>query len=288
MKLALGTVQFGLPYGVANKTGQVEPGAITTVLKHARLAGIDTLDTAIVYGESEQRLGEVGVDGWRIVSKLPECPDACTDVAAWVKGQVQGSLSRLKVRRLAGVLLHRPGQLLESKGEALWAALLNLKKDGILDKIGFSIYEPGELDVLWPDFHPDLVQAPYNVFDQRLATSGWLQRMNREGVEVHVRSVFLQGLLLMSEYDRPKKFARWSTLWAVWDAWLHEQGLSALQGCLGFVMADPNISRVVVGVDSLHQLEEILSSTAVGITQLPKYPGSNDPDLINPSRWNSL
>lgn len=288
MKLALGTVQFGLPYGVANTTGQVEPGAVAAVLNHARQAGIDTLDTAIAYGESEQCLGKVGVDGWRIVSKLPECPDTCTDTATWVKDQVQGSLSRLKRRRLAGVLLHRPDQLHGSKGKSLWSALLNLKYDGVIDKIGFSIYEPGELDLLWPDFHPDLVQAPYNVFDQRLATSGWLQRMNREGVEVHVRSVFLQGLLLMSEKNRPRKFARWSTLWAAWDDWLHQQGLGALQGCLGFVMADPNISRVIVGVDSVHQLEAILSSAGTRITQCPEKLDTHDLDLINPSRWNSL
>ena len=288
MKLALGTVQFGLPYGVANTTGQVEPGAVAAVLRHARLAGIDTLDTAINYGESEQRLGEAGVDGWKIVSKLPECPDACNDVAAWVEGQVHDSLSRLKVTRLAGILLHRPNQLLGSKGNALWAALLDLKKDGIVDKAGYSIYEPGELDALWPDFHPDLVQAPYNVLDRRLVTSGWLQRMNREGVEVHVRSVFLQGLLLMSERDRPKKFARWSRLWAAWDAWLHEQGLSALQGCLGFAMADPNISRVIVGVDSVHQLDAIVSFAETRISQCPEILDSPDLDLINPSRWNSL
>jgi aryl-alcohol dehydrogenase-like predicted oxidoreductase len=257
-------------------------------LKRARLAGIDTLDTAIVYGESEQRLGEAGVGGWRIVTKLPECPDACSDVAAWVNDQVRGSLSRLNVTHLAGILLHRPNQLLGSKGKALWAALLELKKEGIVDKAGFSIYEPGELDVLWPDFHPDLVQAPYNVLDRRLVTSGWLQRMNREGVEVHVRSVFLQGLLLMSENDRPEKFARWSRLWATWDAWLHEQGLSALQGCLGFAMAEPNISRVIVGIDNVHQLEEIVSIAETRITQCPEILESCDLDLINPSRWNSL
>jgi len=288
MKLALGTVQFGLPYGVANTTGQVEPGAVAAVLEHARLAGIDTLDTAIGYGESEQRLGEAGVDGWRIISKLPECPASCDDVAAWVQDQVQGSLSRLKVARLAGILLHRPSQLLGPKGKALWAALLDLKKGGIVDKAGFSIYEPGELDALWPDFRPDLVQAPYNVLDRRLATSGWLQRMNREGVELHVRSVFLQGLLLMSEHDRPKKFARWSSLWAAWDAWLHEQGLSALQGCLGFAMAEPNISKVIVGVDSVHQLDAIVSSAGTRITHWPEILESPDLDLINPSRWNSL
>jgi aryl-alcohol dehydrogenase-like predicted oxidoreductase len=288
MKLALGTVQFGLPYGVANATGQVERAAVAAVLKHARQAGINTLDTAIAYGESEQRLGEAGVEGWRIVSKLPECPDTCTDAAVWVNDQVRGSLSRLGVTRLAGVLLHRPDQLSGPQGKALWAALLKLKQDGIVEKIGFSIYEPGELDVLWPDFRPDLVQAPYNALDRRLATSGWLQRMNSEGVEVHIRSVFLQGLLLMGENDRPKKFARWSALWAAWDTWLHQQGLSALQGCLGFAMADPNISRIIVGVDNLHQLKEILSSADAVIPQLAGIPDTSDPDLINPSRWNSL
>lgn len=287
-RLALGTVQFGLPYGIANINGQVSHDTATAILRRARADGLDTLDTAIAYGESEQCLGDIGVDDWTIISKLPEFPNTCTDVTAWVQEQVQASLTRLGVSRLKGLLLHKPSQLLTLEGRALWSELKNLKKCGVIEKIGFSIYEPGELDSLWPAFYPDLVQTPYNVLDRRLSKSGWLQRMNEVGVEVHVRSVFLQGLLLMSEDNRPKKFDRWSTLWAAWHTWLDEQGFTALQACISFVMSDPRISKVIVGVETLEQLEEILLSTRIDIAGYPQTLETEDMDLINPSRWTFL
>ena len=199
-----------------------------------------------------------------------------------------GGKSRLRVMHLTGLLLHRPNQLFGPKGRTLWKSLQKLKHNGVVEKIGYSVYDPGELDRLWPHFRPDLVQAPYNVLDRRLVTSDWLQRMSEVGVEVHVRSVFLQGLLLMSQSDRINKFDRWSTIWSAWNAWLNSNGFTAIQACLSIVMAEPRISKVIIGVDTLHQLKEILSSTGIKITEYPRELDTNDLDLINPSRWSSL
>ncbi len=286
MKLALGTAQFGFPYGVANTLGQVDQVSAEKILMRARKEGIDTLDTAMDYGESEKCLGQADVGEWRIITKLSGIPEFCEDISGWVNSQVDDSLSRLGLKTLNGLLLHRPYELLGSNGEKLWAAVESLKKDGVVEKIGFSIYDFSELDRLWFSFQPDLVQVPYNILDCRLVTSGWLSRMNDARVEVHVRSIFLQGLLLMSRNERPKKFDRWSNLWHSWDKWLYEEGLTAQEACVSFAMADKRISRVVVGVDSLVQLEEILSLTDRGIIKYPKF--FNVGDLINPSRWNLL
>jgi len=288
MKLALGTVQFGLPYGIANSNGQIDRTTAEAILRRARSEGLETLDTAIAYGESEQCLGEVGVDGWRVISKLPQIPEDCPDIVDWVKGQVLGSLSRLKVTQLAGLLLHRPSQLLELNGKVLWDTLQKLKLDGIVEKIGFSIYEPGELNALWCSFHPDLVQAPYNILDRRLTTSGWLQRMDEAGVEVHVRSVFLQGLLLMPSASRHAKFNRWHHIWNKWERWLQETGLSPLEACLRYALSTEGIDKVVVGVDSVSHLREILAITGKALPSLPEWPTPIDADLINPSCWNNL
>ena len=287
-RLALGTVQFGLRYGVANTSGQVSSGEAAAILQQARAAGIDTLDTAIAYGESEQRLGEIGVEGWRGVSKLPAMPDDYADVAGWVQEAVECSLRRLNIHRLYGLLLHRSQQLLESRGEDLYAALVELKDQGLVGKIGVSIYDPGELDLLWPRFQLDLVQAPFNILDRRLETSGWLARMHQAGTEVHVRSVFLQGLLLMEADHRPEKFSRWQLLWDRWDQWLNDQALMPVQACLGFVMSRPEINRIVVGVDNRKQLQEILSAAEVRIPTLPATLMIEDLDLINPPRWDTL
>ena len=112
MKLALGTVQFGLNYGIANLAGQVGLTEAQAILSHARKCGLDTLDTAVNYGDSEQRLGEIGVTDWQVISKLPALPEQCDDVATSVRNQVQASLERLRNTKLQGLLLHRPEQLL--------------------------------------------------------------------------------------------------------------------------------------------------------------------------------
>jgi aryl-alcohol dehydrogenase-like predicted oxidoreductase len=284
-RLALGTVQFGLPYGIANQAGQVSRDEAAAILGHAWAAGIDTLDTAISYGESEQQLGKIGVGQWRVVSKLPAIPESCTDVAAWVQKSIHGSLDRLRIPKLHGLLLHRSEQLLGSPGDALYQALVKLKDQNKVGKIGVSIYDPVELDALWSRYRLDLVQAPFNILDRRLATSGWLTRLHQAGVEVHVRSTFLQGLLLMDAVDRPAKFNRWQPLWDEWHRWLGEQALTPLQACLGFAYSQFEIDRVVVGVDSLKQLQEILVGVKGPVVALPTALMSGDLDLINPSRW---
>lgn len=284
-RLALGTVQFGLPYGVANKYGRVSREEAARILDDAWSAGLDTIDTAIEYGDSEQRLGEFGIGRWHVVSKLPPMPESCTNVAGWVEESVTGSLSRLKIKKLRGLLLHRSQELLGAPGQTLYAALDALKTQGLVDKIGVSIYDPQELDPLWPHFRFDLVQAPFNILDRRLVTTGWLTRLKQAGAEVHVRSVFLQGLLFMHSASRPSYFQRWQPLWGQWHQWLADKKLMPLQACLCFVLAHPEIDRVIVGVDSLKHLQDILAVTETTGIEPPANLISADLDLINPSKW---
>lgn len=287
-RLALGTAQFGLSYGIANTDGKVECEMVGEIMNYAKLKGIDTLDTAINYGNSESCLGEFGVKDWKIITKLPMIPVSCVNVMEWASDQISNSLLSLNVRHLYGVLLHQPSQLFEAKGDVLWSALRKAKESGIVGRIGFSIYNPSELDKFLPFFHPDIVQAPYNIFDRRLETSGWLHRMNKIGIEVHTRSVFLQGLLLMNRDNRPKKFDIWSDLWSAWDAWLASQQITPQQACLDFVMKNPQISKVIVGVDNQFQLEEILSLKRKYSAEFPREFEVIDENLINPSRWSLL
>lgn len=285
MKLALGTVQFGLDYGVANPRGQVSQDEAGAILAHAKSHGIDTLDTAINYGNSEQRLGKIGVTGWQVVSKLPALPDHCREVEAWVRSQVQASIERLRVTKLRGLLLHRPEQLLGKHGEEIYQALLALKQRGSIEKIGVSIYDPAELDPLIQRFPLDLVQAPFNILDRRLIASGWMDRLSRMNIELHARSVFLQGLLLMPNAKRPDEFNRWQPIWQRWEHWLAETGLTPVQACLRDAMAQTGIARVIVGVDSVVHLKDILLAAEGQTAELPVALHSNDVDLINPSRW---
>ena len=287
-RLILGTAQFGLDYGIGNQAGQTSLSEATSILETAHAHGMRVLDTAAAYGDSERRLGAIGLESWGVISKLPLLPDEVVNIRQWVKESAEASLLRLKVPRLHGLLLHRPEQLLGSRGAALYAALLELKEINLTHRIGISIYDPGELDQLCKRYRFDIVQCPFNLIDRRLIDSGWLYRLRDLGTELHVRSVFLQGLLLLSPAARPAKFSRWEDLWSNWQRWLEQSAMTALQACLNYALSFPEIGNVVLGVDKKSQLQEIIGIIGLGTPVVPKYLQCTDPRLINPSYWNDL
>lgn len=287
-RLALGTVQFGLPYGISNQEGQVTRSDAKAMLQLAAANGIDTLDTAIAYGESETCLGEVGVQDFKLVTKLPAVPVDCVEVQNWVQKQLDASLARLNVKGVYGLLLHSPEQLSGVGGKALYRSLQGLKETGQVQKIGISIYNPGELEELTAKYHFDLVQVPFSLVDRRLHTSGWLQRLKNKGVEVHTRSVFLQGLLLMPQASIPHKFTPWSDLWSNWHNWLSHHDISAVQACLAYPLSFPEVDCVVVGADSKRQLEQIIDAASSVVPDHMPDLRCEDENLINPAHWPRL
>jgi aryl-alcohol dehydrogenase-like predicted oxidoreductase len=289
-RLALGTAQFGMNYGVANQSGQVTADEVGRILALARTHGVNTLDTAMDYGNSEASLGAQGVAGFQLVTKLSAMPDDVADVAAWVRAKVAGSLQRLQLDAVHGLLLHRPHQLLGVRGPALARALQGLKDSGLVRKIGVSIYAPEELDSVSQACPVDLVQAPFSLIDQRLHASGWMDRLHAAGVEIHVRSAFLQGLLLMPRAAIPDKFNRvWSPMWDAWHAWLADHpACSAAQACIGFVQGFHQVDRIVVGVDGLAQFGQLIAASSAQPPADWPAIGVADEALVNPSKWNSL
>jgi len=284
-RLALGTVQFGQPYGIANVSGQVGVAEVRAILQRAWEAGLRALDTAIAYGESEACLGRVGVTGWRVITKLPAVPPDVSNVHGWVVDQITGSLQRLGILQLDGVLLHKSSDLLGPKGRELAAACDALRSSGSSRAIGVSIYDTAELDALWQRWRPDIVQAPCNVLDRRLIHSGWLERLHQHGIRVHVRSVFLQGLLLMPAERRPAHFAAWTQILDRWLSWCAQQRSTPLECALAFARSLSAVEHVIVGVDSLTHLEQILRATSADVGVPPKDLFSEDRELLEPSRW---
>ena len=287
-RLALGSVQFGLAYGIANKGGRVTRAEAAEIVGIARAAGVDTIDTAIGYGDSEACLGGIGVTDLRVITKLPGLPVGLADVRSWIKKEFAQALLRLQLPQVYGLLLHRPSDLLGPHGPALFDGMTALKEMQKVVKIGVSIYAPSELDSLTARFNFDLVQAPFNLLDQRLSSSGWLDRLKEKGVEIHTRSAFLQGLLLMPRAFIPSKFERWSGLWDCWHQWLQTSNSTALQACLAFPLSFEQIDRVVVGADSAKQFRQILQVLAAPLSQeLPDLRCDSE-DLISPAIWPSL
>ena len=289
MKLALGTAQFGMPYGITNRTGQLSQSQGAEVLASAYAQGISVLDTAMAYGDAEARLGQTGVQHFQVVTKLPHIPlvlpAAMTDAGAWAKVQFAASLKRLGLPCVYGLLLHRPGDLLGEHGKALLRTMQELQDKGLVEKLGVSVYSPTELEPLLKLARWDMVQAPLNLIDRRLHTTGWLHRLKDSGVEVHTRSAFLQGLLLTHASALPPQFSEWIGLWRAWDEWQLDTGCSALEACLAFPQSFPEVDKVVVGVSGLDDFRQILLALRASAPEHWPSIDSHDEKLINPSQW---
>lgn len=202
-KIGLGSVQFGIPYGVSNKDGQTSPTEVTKILHCANECGITAIDTASAYGNAEEILGANDLSSFKIISKfMPQ------DASDSISIQFEKSLASLKVDFLYGYLAHRPLSLIDDPKQ--WEELLILKQQNKIKKIGFSLNEPSELDMLLnKGMMPDLIQVPYNYFDNRFKDT--LIDLKAKGCEIHTRSTFLQGLFftdvnkLPSFFDQVKK-----------------------------------------------------------------------------------
>jgi aryl-alcohol dehydrogenase-like predicted oxidoreductase len=282
-RLALGTAQFGLAYGITNREGKLSPDEVTAVLSSARDAGVTTVDTAVAYGDAEEQLGKHDLSVFSVVTKLPPY-DGTTPASSWVDLHLRDSRARLGVAP-AALLLHRSSDLLGRNGREIAEALHRAQADGLTGGIGVSVYAPSDLDAVagrlrWTD-----VQLPYNVCDRRMAQSGWLTRLANAGVRIHARSVFLQGLLLQPSEELPLAFSAWRPLWSRWHRWLAEQRQSALTACLGFALASPEIHRVVVGVGSLAHWHELMSKSTELPVVVPSWMYVDDLALIDPTRW---
>jgi aryl-alcohol dehydrogenase-like predicted oxidoreductase len=287
-KISIGTAQFGLNYGISNVNGQIQFDEAQEIIKYAKANGVRNIDTAIAYGNSEEVLGRIGVDGLEVFSKLPSIPNDCSNLNNWLVSQVSDSLLRLRISKLTGLLLHKSSDLFGPYGPLLIDCLESLKKSKLVDKIGVSIYNPSELHTLSSLIDLDVVQCPFSVFDDRLNSTGWMNRLYSMDIDLQVRSIFLQGLLLMSPEDRPPYFNKWKLQLNVWDRYIEQSGVSAFIVCLGHALKQEKINKIVVGVDSFQQFTQIIDAGKSYLDVQSIKFNIDDEDLLNPSLWRLL
>ena len=194
-RIILGGAQLGLPYGVLGTGEKLNATEVKDLLDAAESIGIQTIDTAIAYGTSESVIGDYSNSRFKIITKLPPLPNDVNDVSGWVRQQIDGSLTRLQTKNIDALLLHHPQDLTGEFGVKLEKVIGELLSEGVMKRFGVSIYAPDELTTIVGHFPIDVVQTPFNVFDQRITP--WLETLSRNGIEVHARSVFLQGLSLI-------------------------------------------------------------------------------------------
>lgn len=253
-----------MAYGITNKRGPVPLDEVRTILLAAASTGIELLDTAAAYGNSEAVLGKLKDEcsTFRIVTKLPKLSAVeCLDdrLVCW-QSSLERSLSELCRDRIDVLLAHDSSDLLSRDGDRLWRLLESFRASGQVGKIGASIYEGAEIVGLLDRYEIEAVQVPLNAFDNRLARKGYLALLADRNIEIHARSVFLQGLLLISEDQIPEQvFGLRSTL-ARWQNMLRERQLTSLEGALLSVRQCLEVDVLMLGVTASAELREVLKA----------------------------
>ncbi len=286
LKLALGTVQFGLAYGAFNRSGRIQPDEVCGILDVAHAHGIDTLDTAHAYGESEEVIGACAAGSrFRLVTKIPALDQV--DGINQISGYFKASCERLKVARVHGLLLHRGADLLGANGGKFWRALVGLRDAGLVERIGFSAYGVEEARQIINEYPVQIIQLPMNIFDRRHLQGGIIDLCLRQGIEIHARSVFLQGFILSQPQRLTGHLSGWKANLEDFRLRCVEHGVTALEAALGYVLSVPEVSRVVIGIDSQKHLVEIINAATPADFDPAAFGDCicNDIDLIDPSRW---
>lgn len=285
-KLALGTVQFGLAYGINNPRGEIPQNEVFEILDFAYKADIDTLDTAYSYGSSEEKIGrfiKTNPDNrsFNIISKLPG------DISGEPIRYFQESLKRLNQETMYGYMAHSFDSLINNL--ALNHFFSEIKSKGLVEKIGVSLYYPGEIDILLDKkIEFDFLQVPYNIFDQRFEP--YFVKLKKLGKQVYTRSAFLQGLVFKDPSDLPKHFVK------IKDKLSKLRNIAAFNAtsieaiCLNFCLLNNNIDKVVVGVDSRKNLEDLVEvawseSDKFDFDKIKFQFREDDEDIILPTKW---
>jgi len=281
-KLILGTVQFGLSYGINNSTGKVSKAVASKILAEAKANGISILDTSYAYGDSEAVLGELleKDDYFKIVSKLPRTNEN-------PKSIFEETTKRLKKNKLYGYLVHHFDYFRENPD--IWKDIQTLKKEGLVEKIGFSLYRIQELEYLFSKNAAfDIVQIPYNILDR--AFESYLKELKQRNVEIHTRSVFLQGLFFKPVDKLPEKLKPLEPYLFAISEFCEEQCITIEELALNSVIHHPDIDGVLVGVDNVVQLQKNIKSVWAEIpARVSEFIDTFDvkeKELLNPVNWN--
>jgi len=283
-KLGIGTLQFGLNYGIANKDGKLKNLEINKIKNMSKAHNINIVDTANVYGNSEKRLGDLGFSDFKLVSKLPVTQPPI-DRVNWVLKNVRKSLKKLNVTKLYGMHIHNTKYLLDKKGYKIYNGLVKAKKDGLINKIGVSVYTIQELKKIILRFKIDLVLLPFNIFDQRLIKSNILQELKDRNIEIHTRTTFLQGLLLLEGSKIPSKFEKYKKYFDNWNKIQKKIKIPKFEICLKYALSNKYIDKVIVGIDNSKQFNLLIKAAGYLKIQTKSVDASKEIDLINPSKW---
>ena len=290
MQYILGTAQFGLDYGVSNKLGKIRDTEIKKILFSAKKYGVQYLDTANAYGDSEGKIGEFSslTNSFKIITKTAHVDSFSRSSAKinFVKSQLLKSLDKLQRSYVDILLVHNSSDINVLGDSSFYNCLMEIKSSGYAKKIGVSVYHRKELDLILDKYSFDVVQFPINVINQTFISNGYLHELKQKNIELHARSVFLQGLLLMPMNEVGEYFNPIKPIIRKYFDFIKSVGLDKVSASLNYIKQIDCLDAVVFGVQRSSELEEVLDALGSSYTQLDYSDfASNDDRMINPSEW---
>ncbi len=283
-KIVLGSAQWGLFYGVSNKKGKTNFNEVKKILSFAEKLGIGMVDTAPVYGDCEVILGKAGTGNFEIVTKVPVSETGTYSPDTLIKSFVKSKTS-LKKKSIYGLLLHQPDLLFDDGGAAFYSQMLDLKAEKLVQKIGASVYTLEQAQRCLEKQHFDLIQIPFSLVDRRFESSGLARELKQAKIEIHGRSIFLQGLLLMEPNQIPKELSQFIEPVSLIRSNAYELGMTPAQYLAKFAYESDFIDKFVIGVETCNQLQDV-SEVIFDQRKIdwPKFHIS-DEELLMPMNW---
>jgi len=288
-KIIIGTAQFGSNYGVTNKTGELSFSKIKKIVYEASKQNINFFDTSPTYGNAENKLGKSLKLNSKIITKISGNKDNYFDKdnLRKIEKTFLKSLNNLKVNKIYGLLIHSTEDLYKKNNKILIDFLEDLKKNNIVEKIGVSIYQKKDYRNATKLFNPDIVQLPISIADQRLLTNNFLSCLKKKNIEIHARSIFLQGLLISRTKSLPRNLIFFKNYLSSFDKKLKNNKLKPIDACLLFINNIKEIDKFIIGFTSLKEFKEILGINCKKRIKLNFFNQfrSNNVEILNPSNW---
>lgn len=282
-KFVIGSANFSKGYGIKKGKGisLIQLNKIAEVLKKNNF---NLIDSAFSYPGVEKKIATSKLKNFEVCTKILK-----NDVKNKSLNQLirlfLSSLNTLKKKSFNTLYFHKAKDLLEKDGDNFYNKIAYLKKINLTRKIGISVYSPEELKKLLKKYSFDVIQIPLNVFDRRFLKDNYLYRLKKRGFEIHVRSIFLQGILLLENKKLPNYFKKWSQLFNDWESWNLQNNQSKVLTCVSFIKTIKHVDKVILGISNYNQINEIIICSESNKTKYPKKIFSKSKNLIDPRLW---
>jgi len=277
-KIIIGSANFFQKYGINNR--KVQHKEIKKILDLAKKNKIDIIDTATGYLSDDSILKNLN-HRFKFNSKIN--PDSNWTSYEHCKKKLQNHVKKMN-SNIEILLFHDTKILFKEEGKKIFENIKLLKKKGFFKKIGISIYNPNHLSYLTSKYDIEVVQCPYNIFDKRIIDSGWLKELKKNKIEVHARSIFLQGILFNKNYLKKKYFRKWKNHFDLWFEYLRKNKISEIDYCINDII-NHDFDKIIIGIENFENFKQLLNFKPLqNINEMIDLT-NNDLKLIDPRKW---